>query len=69
MIRQVVATENMGIVEKLEMLIDLLTRFFPQILAMMDRDVVLDDGTLVGKMTPKIDDELGKILNLKGRGN
>lgn len=69
MIRQVVATENMEIVEKLEMLIDLLTRFFTQILAMMDRDIVLDDGTLVGKMTPKIDDELGKILNLKGRGN
>lgn len=69
MIRVAVNEENSGIIERLEMLIDLLTRFFPQILSTMDRDVVLDDGTLVGKMTQKMDVELGKILTLKGRWN
>lgn len=69
MIRVAVNEENSGIIERLEMLIDLLARFFPQILSTMDRDVVLDDGTLVGKMTQKMDVELGKILTLKGRWN
>ena len=69
MIRVAVNEENSGIIERLEMLIDLLTRFFPQILSKMDRDVVLDDGTLVGKMTQKMDVELGRILTLKGRWN
>lgn len=44
---------------------DLLSRFLPEI---NQNDIVLDDGTLVGKITPKIDKELGKIYAMKSRG-
>lgn len=69
MIRQAVATENAALLEKFDRLIALLMQFFPQVLALMDKDIVLDDGTLVGRLAPKMDDELGKIIDHKGRGN
>lgn len=69
MIRQAVAVENAGLLDKFDQLISLLNEFFPEILKAMERAIVLDDGTLVGRLTPAIDEELGKILGHKGRGN
>lgn len=69
MIRSAVAAENAGLVEKFDQLISLLAGFFPAILEAMERTIVLDDGTLVGRLAPAMDDELGKILDHKGRGN
>ena len=69
MIRQAVAAENSALAEKFDQLISLLNGFFPAILKAMERAIVLDDGTLVGRLTPAIDEELGKILGHKGRGN
>lgn len=69
MIRSVVASENAALVEKFERLLELLSQFFPQVLAMMNQKVVLDSGVLVGELAPMMDTELGKIIDLKGRGN
>lgn len=69
MIRSVVASENVALIEKFERLLDLLSQFFPQVLSMMNQQVVLDSGVLVGELAPMMDTELGKIIDLKGRGN
>ena len=69
MIRQAVAAENSALAEKFDQLISLLNEFFPAILKAMGRAIVLDDGTLVGRLAPAMDEELGKILGHKGRGN
>lgn len=68
MIRSAVATENAGLLEKFDLIIELLGEFFPKVLEMLDMAVVLDDGTLVGKLAPKMDEELGRILRKKERG-
>ena len=69
MIKQAVAAENSALAEKFDQLISLLNEFFPAILKAMERAIVLDDGTLVGRLAPAMDEELGKILGHKGRGN
>lgn len=69
MIRQAVATENAGLLERFDTLIAILSRYLPEIIKALDIDVVLDDGTLVGKMAPKMDTKLNQILGHKGRGN
>lgn len=68
MIRSAVAAENAGLLEKFDLIIELLGEFFPKVLEMLDMAVVLDDGTLVGKLAPKMDEELGRILRKKERG-
>lgn len=54
--------------EDIQRLIDLLATFFPQILERMEMNVVLDDGTLVGKITPKINVKLAQmqVMNVRG---
>ena len=42
--------------------------FFPELLEAFDVQLVLDDGTLVAEITPKIDRELGAIRKRKERG-
>lgn len=69
MIRQAVAVENSALAEKFDQLISLLNEFFPVMLKAMERAIVLDDGTLVGRLAPAIDAQLGKIATHKGRGN
>ncbi len=44
-------------------------QYFPQVVGKMDRNIVLDDGTLVGRLAPKMDDRFGIIYGHKGRGN
>lgn len=46
-------------------LFEILERYFPE----FTKQVVLDTGVLVGELAPKMDTELGKIMNHKGRGN
>ena len=45
-----------------------LQNFFPEFLDAFDVQIVLDDGTLVAELTPKIDQELGAIRKRKERG-
>ncbi len=68
MIRQAVAMENAALLERFDMLIELLGEFFPQILDKMNRQIVLDSGVVVGELAPEIDEALGKILRDKRRG-
>ena len=49
-------------------LISLLEKYLPSIEAGLGQNIVLDDGTLVGKLTPKIDNSLGSLANRKRRG-
>lgn len=55
--------------ESINRLNNLAQKFFPEVLQNMGRDIVLDDGTLVGKIAPKMDSQIGMILNHKERGN
>ena len=49
-------------------LIDMLKEMFPQLLDAFDVTIVLDDGTLVAKLAPKMDRQLGLINKRKERG-
>lgn len=69
MIRAAVSAENTSVVQKLEILISILSKYFPEIIESMKREIVLDSGALVGELAPAMDDELGKISDHKGRGN
>lgn len=68
MIRQSVAAENAGLLDKFDLLIALLDEFFPKVLDMLNMSVVLEDGTLVGKLAPKMDEALGELMRKKERG-
>lgn len=50
-------------------IIKILERYMPEYLRKLDMSVVLDDGTLVGKLTPKVDNNLGASYRRKVRGN
>lgn len=71
-IATVIRTEIGSRIENLENLIAsvivTLQEYFPQLLEAFDVQIVLNDGTLVSKLTPKIDRELGMILQRKKRG-
>lgn len=69
MISAAVASQNEAVVYYLQRILEILADFFPQVLdALMEMNVVLDDGTLVGRLAPKMDKELGKLRNRKDRG-
>lgn len=68
MIRNAVQDENAGIIYYLDKLMSILTQYFPEILGNLEREMVLDDGTLVAKITPKVDKKLGDINRMKERG-
>jgi len=46
---------------KLDGIAEIITDMFPKLLAAMNIKVVLDDGTLVGRLAPEIDRELGLL--------
>lgn len=54
-----------GALAALEGLYALLNRYLPEL---AERDVVLDDGTLVGRLAPEIDRELGRMQMMEARG-
>jgi len=53
----------------LDKIISILKEFFPELLDTFDFTLVMDDGTVAAKLTPKIDKNLGEIYKKKGRGN
>lgn len=53
----------------LKQIIALMSEFFPTVLGKMDLQIVLDDGTLVGRLSPKIDRRLAMAAAHAGRGN
>lgn len=67
-VRQAVAEQNANLEYYLQKLIDILAEYFPQILDNMGMQMVLDDGTIVGRWAPAIDMELSKIRKQKERG-
>lgn len=69
MIRAAVGEENTALLEKIERIITILEEYFPQMIKAMVQTIVLDSGVLVGELAPKMDTELGKIIDHKGRGN
>ena len=68
MIRAAVAEQNSAIAYYLQKIIEVLGSYFPQLLEALDMNVVLQDGVLVGRLAPKINEELGKISTRKDRG-
>lgn len=65
MIQDAVATQNGSIEALLQRILEVLMQYFPDILDAMDRDIVLDDGTIVGRF----DKRMGIITGRKGRRN
>ena len=68
MIRNAVAEQNGGLSYYLQKLLEVLADYFPQVLAAMDRDVVLDSGEMVGALAVPMNQALGRLANRKGRG-
>lgn len=68
MIRAAVASQNEAVAYYLQMLVEMLADYFPQIMAGMERDLVLDTGALVGELAAPMNQELGKISARKERG-
>ena len=54
---------------QLDMLNEVVQQYFPQVIQNMDRDIILDDGTVVGKWSTKMDTQLGRVMIHKERGN
>lgn len=50
----------------LERIFSLLAQYIPEL---MNRQIVLDTGAVVGEFAPMIDDEFGEMIRHKGRGN
>lgn len=63
-VRIAVAESNGGLLDILNSILMLLADYLPLLTKMQ---MVLDSGTLVGEITPQIDEELGKINERKGR--
>ncbi|MCD8008331.1 MAG: hypothetical protein LUF68_05275, partial [Clostridiales bacterium] len=68
MIGAAIAENNDELLTKVDALLELLSTFFPSLLAVAEKELVLDDGTLVGKIAPKMDKALGKLSVAKERG-
>lgn len=69
MIGKVVQSQYSQMGSQLEQLNSLVQQYFPQVLQNMGHDMILDDGTLVGRLAPKMDDRLSRIQRHKERGN
>lgn len=67
-IRTAVGEQNAVLAESIDKLISMLADYLPEITNRMNRDVVLDSGTLVGELAPVMDIRLGEISRLRGRG-
>ena len=67
-VRAAVQSENTIMAAKLDRIIDLLVRFFPELLEALDINMYLDTGVLVAETASQYDVALGKIAIKKGRG-
>ena len=63
-----VKTETNGLATRLDVLLDILAKFFPEILEAANKAIVLDDGSVVGKLAPKMNRKLGELQTANARG-
>lgn len=69
MIRVAVNEENASLLEKLDRILTILESYMPFIPQLANLKLVTDTGVLAGELVPAMDEELGRILDHKGRGN
>lgn len=67
-VQTAVKAETNGLATRLDVLLDILAKFFPEILEAANKAIVLDDGTVVGKLAPKMNQKLGEIQTANARG-
>lgn len=63
-----VKEENESLIYYIQKMIEMLNDYLEQIVNNIDRPIVLEDGTLVSKLAPQIDQKLGDINKGRGRG-
>lgn len=68
-VRQAVAEQNQGMYMAFNRMVELLENYIPEIAANSHKQIVMNNGVLVGELAPAIDRELGEIASWKGRGN
>lgn len=69
MIESAVASKNEAAEHYMQKITEILADYLPQVLdASKNTNMVLDDGTLIGRLAPAIDMELGKLKTRKDRG-
>ena len=69
LIDNAVQSAYMVMERQIDQLTKTVQKYFPQVIENMDRDVVMDGDTIVGKLAPKMDAKLGRISKHKERGN
>lgn len=69
LINNAVQSSYMVMERQIDQLTKTVQKYFPQVIENMDRDVVMDGDTIVGKLAPKMDAKLGRISKHKERGN
>lgn len=67
-VSEAVKSETSGMNETMNAILDILQSYFPPILNNSKKQIVLNNGVLVGELTPSIDEKLGHIYEGKGRG-
>lgn len=67
-VQTAVQNETSGIAERLDDLITLLIKFFPQILEATEKDIVLSEGTLVGRLAPLMNAKFNDMAKANARG-
>ena len=65
MISNAVASQNVGLIDMLEAILNVLIDFLPKLANMQ---LVTDTGALIGEIVMPLDDELGKLRERKERG-
>ena len=68
MISGAVASQTSATNERLEQLISMLSEFLPVIVANGNKQIVMDNGALVGQLLPGMDARLGELYRLRERG-
>lgn len=68
-VRQAVAEQNQGMYMAFNRMVELLENYMPEIAANSHKQIVMNNGVLVGELAPGIDREIGEIASWKGRGN
>lgn len=67
-VQAAVKSETSGMNETLYLIIDLLNSYLPQLITASNKQIVLNNGVLVGELASDIDAKLGSIYEGKGRG-
>lgn len=61
------ASGGNDVLRKLDRLINMLAEYFPEIIALSKKNIVLDSGAVVGQLAPGMDEELAKINARRAR--